>query len=74
MSVLSILGEIVMAIGSAITGGVSSEFKSMSRDKRFSDEDREKCSNASEGFAEYSDAMRSKANEFKEQRQNEMKK
>ncbi|MDE6595988.1 MAG: hypothetical protein K2K44_08260 [Oscillospiraceae bacterium] len=71
MSVLSILGEIVMAIGGAITGSVSSNLNSMSRDKRFSDEDREKCSNASEELAGYSDKMRSKANEFKEQRQNE---
>lgn len=71
MSVLSILGEIVMAIGGAITGSVSSNLNSMSRDKRFSEEDREKCSNAAKGFADYSDKMRSKAAEFKEQRQNE---
>ena len=71
MSVLSILGEIVMAIGGAITGSVSSNLNSMSRDKRFSEEDREKCSNAAEGFADYSDKMRSKAAEFKDRRREE---
>lgn len=73
MSVLSVLGEIVMSIGSVITDSVSSNLNSMSRDKRFSDEDREKCSNAAAGFADYSDKMHSKANEFKEQRQSEQK-
>lgn len=71
MSVLSILGEIVMAIGGAITGGVSSNFNSMSRDKRIPEEDREKFSNAADGFADYSDKMRSKANEMRDRRREE---
>ena len=71
MGVLSILGEIVLGIGGLITGNASSNLKAMSRDKRFSDEDREKCSNLSEGFTDYTNKMNSKADELRERRYEE---
>ncbi len=71
MGILSILGEIVLGIGSFITGNASSTMKSMSHDRRLSDEDREKCRNVSDGFSEYKDKMSSKANELKERRYEE---
>ncbi len=71
MGILSVLGEIVLRVGSFITNSASSSFKSMSYDRNLPKDGREKYSELSEGFADYADKMGSKADELRERRHNQ---
>ncbi len=71
MGFLSILGEIVLRVGSFITNSASSSCKSMSHNRNLPEEGREKYSEISEGFADYADKMRSQADKLRERRNEE---